>query len=1378
MSISRVSNRWLNRVYKSIALLLVLFAVLISSLRLMLPYAQNYRQDVEDYINQSYDSNVSIGSLAMGWHKTGPTLVAKDVQLIDNDVAQLTIQNIDIRLHFWQSMLSQRIITDNFVLSQGTLTLDKQALSAKASDTSKNINNPMPSSNDQAPILEGLADLFYEQIAKFSIRDSKVIVNNGDRQRTFLISELNWLNIDNRHLAKADVIVDGLTSNNIKLSMDVVGNNSKDITGTIYLEGNNLNITPWLDQVLAIENEKTSSSINFSAWLTIESGLAQQLQLAFDDSEISWQYQNVSHNFSFDKGQILLSNLDDLNTLKVDSSALQFRANDQAWQPLSIEVNRNEDDFFAYISHLDLSSLTRLTPLFSGDNKIRDLVNDLAMQGSVNELFFQSKAGEYLLSAEFEDFSNEFSQGIPGIRNSHGSVLFAEQQLVVELQATQGALDFERHFVLPIPYEQLDVNLTVDFNEQGWQLTTQQVNIESKELKLSAEIGVDAPVDGLAKMSLLASISDGHVEYAHHYFPLTSMSESLVSYLKKGLVGGDIEQALVIYHGAFVNFPFEDHSGIFTVDAELANSQFNFDDDWADITGFAANLNFTNNSMMITGRAGSLSGLNVYGVEVGIAELSRDPILTVDIELEKVNPANVTELMLNSSLKDSVGKTLQQLNISEEINGEFSLQLPLDRTDEVVAQGIINFNDNQLDLTSPEMSFSHLNGQLTFNNDLINTRDFTLMWQGLPLAINVKGMDKESYFSTNIEINAEWQQQNWQAHVPELLKGYAQGQLKLKGELALNSHHDGGFSYTFDAKSPLLGLALNIPAPYNKSPTTTSAFSLNVSGGLNSSSIDVTLGDELSFYGMLNYTSNNNDAPNRNDATITSEPESTDVYFSKAHLILGNEKMLLPMDGFHITSALTEADFASWQPFVMDILDSISDENDISQLASNSSEGLAENISKETKETKETKARKSLLEKPDRIRGSIGKLNILGQTLTDVSFNVLDQNQWWLLQLNAKEARTEIKFFPSWLEQGIEVNADFLHLSNEVSEDEQPKALVSQVEQTTLDKTFFNSVPPMRFSCDSCSVGLADFGKLSFELLRKNSDKIELVNFSAGRNKSYLSLNGYWQFINNEMNGENEGVISKTFLLGQLSANDIEFEMEKLGFASSIKESGAALDFSFDWLGGPQDFLVSELNGNIKVKLDDGVLADVKDRARVASILSLGSLARKLKLDFRDIFSEGMFYSNITGDFHIKHGVIYTENTKMKGAAGDLTIKGNTDLTAGLLDYRMNYKPNLTSSLPTIAWIATLNPVVFLTGLAINEIITATVIYEVVFEVTGDVDEPVVREVNRKNQDVSVGSSSPPKFIDKNETPNKENEPKIETFKDIKKSTQSGELDG
>jgi uncharacterized protein YhdP len=139
---------------------------------------------------------------------------------------------------------------------------------------------------------------------------------------------------------------------------------------------------------------------------------------------------------------------------------------------------------------------------------------------------------------------------------------------------------------------------------------------------------------------------------------------------------------------------------------------------------------------------------------------------------------------------------------------------------------------------------------------------------------------------------------------------------------------------------------------------------------------------------------------------------------------------------------------------------------------------------------------------------------------------------------------------------------------------------------------------------------------------------------------------------------------------------------------------------------------------------------------------------RKLSFDFRDIFSDGMFYSELKGSFMVKDGVAYTDNIQMNGTAGDLTIVGNTNINNGNLDYRMSYKPNLTSSLPVLAWIATLNPVTFLAGMALDEVITSTVIAEINFEVTGNLDDPQFKQVSRKNQNISVGRSSPPKIVE------------------------------
>ena len=453
-------------------------------------------------------------------------------------------------------------------------------------------------------------------------------------------------------------------------------------------------------------------------------------------------------------------------------------------------------------------------------------------------------------------------------------------------------------------------------------------------------------------------------------------------------------------------------------------------------------------------------------------------------------------------------------------------------------------------------------------------------------------------------------------------------------------------------------------------------------------------------------------------------------HFSRAHLVLGEDKMLLPTNGFHISTTLAQADFNLWQPLISDIIDTIStSETPISakELVNDSP---------------------SLFSTPERIRGNVEQLELLGQTLNNVSFNLFDQKNWWLLELNAKETRSRIKFYPDWLTQGVDVKADFLHLKTSVKKKE---GVVAQETDTPVEEqsNVFDNLPKIVLQCDECKLDELNLGEVNLSLIRRAKDIIEIERFTGKRKQAHFNLSGQWQ-KNDEVN--------VTSLKGKLALKDIEYELEQLGYGSIIRDSGGKLNIDLNWQGGLHDFSFTKLNGKLKAKIDDGYLAEVSDKARIFSVLSLQSIVRKLTLDFRDIFSNGMFYQEIKGDYNLANGVLYTKNTRMNGTAGNLYIKGNTSFATNTLDYKMSYKPNLTSSLPVLAWVATLNPVVFLAGVAIDQVITSKVVSEFNFELTGNVSEPNFKEVNRKSRDVTVGRSTPPKFVDNVETYNKQDD--------------------
>lgn len=1356
MSVSTVLNRWLKRLYKLLAVLLVVFAVLISTLRLFLPYAHNYRQDVEDFLNNSYNSNISIGSLAMGWGKSGPTLISKHVELLADNNSKIYIDSLAVELNFWRSIRTRQWVTKDFVISGAKLEFEQLALANSGDDL-----NDEKASEDS--LLDSLSVIFLEQISRFSIRDSHVLYRTASGTRAFTINELFWVNKHNRHQANGTVIVDGLSSNNLKVLLDFQGPRFDKLNGQAYLEANEIDITPWLGRALAIKDANTHSAINFNAWLTVTAGQPELIQFALGKNEIIWQHQNKAQTFEVVGGDIQIKVLEPL-AFSVLTSPITVKRNGVETNKIVLTAKANGENISGYINAIELASFAGISPLLSDDVGLEKLLFDLDAVGRVEDIYFRSNANDTAFTASFNDIDSHYSQGIPGIDNVSGELIYANNQLQISLNAVDGALHFDKHFKYPIPYSRLSSLINAKFLADSWQLSVENIAFTSSQISLTADLEVNSVKDEPTTMALLASVSEGDAKFAEYFYPHLLMGDNLVNYLNGAIVEGKVNQALVLFNGPLQSFPFNDHEGIFVVDAELAESTFKFDPEWPAIEKFSANLNFTNNSMLITGREGTLTGIDVTGVEAAIADLAGEGVLTVDASFTKTQPQLVRQLMNASPMQDSVGATLDQVIISGPIDGDFSLILPLATPEDVIAKGHVDFKNNAVALQTPAMNFKQVNGRLDYNNDVITATGVKLDWRGMPLTINVTAQQKTELYNVNIETLGQWEPEQWQAQLPNELIKYANGKVAWQGMLELEFIGEK-FFYDYKATSDLHDVALAIPSPFTKAEEQPTTVGLHAFGDDKNSTINAKVGNNINFYGLLDHQQ---------------------TQFSLAHLVLGKQQSWLPTQGFHITADLANADYQEWQPLVLDILAALNSE----VTESDSSKPLLNSLASDEAE------QVSLFSIPEKIHGQVDNLNIYGQNFQQVNFDFLPQPNWWLLDVNAKELRGSAKFYPDWLAQGIDIAADFIHLTSVKPEIEPTTAngntndevalpatvaqadnaekennstasisivdteniqgtqkdnstveLLSTVPQKTAviinqesNTEIFKAFPPLKVACGNCKFDNYDFGEVNFAITRENNDTLLLNNFKASRDKSSLAFDAKWQLNNSD---------STTSIKGSLATNNVAREIENIGLVSIIKDSGVNMEYDLTWQGGPHDFAIATLNGALLTTFDDGYLADVDDKGvRIFSFLSLQSLVRKLSFDFRDIFSDGMFYSELKGDFSLKDGVAYTDNVMMKGAAGDLSIVGNTNLNNAELDYRMTYKPNLTSSLPVLAWIATLNPVTFLAGVALDEVITSTVIAEINFEVTGRLDEPQFKQVSRKNKNISVGKSSPPKIVD------------------------------
>jgi uncharacterized protein YhdP len=374
----------------------------------------------------------------------------------------------------------------------------------------------------------------------------------------------------------------------------------------------------------------------------------------------------------------------------------------------------------------------------------------------------------------------------------------------------------------------------------------------------------------------------------------------------------------------------------------------------------------------------------------------------------------------------------------------------------------------------------------------------------------------------------------------------------------------------------------------------------------------------------------------------------------------------------------------------------------------------------------------SILDAPKRIYISADSALLAGQKLTNLELVAKNTSDSWLFDINAKETRMEMALYKDWLAQGININADFIDIATW-----QPM----EAEEVAKPELNPNHFPPINFSCKRCSILNNDLGKVDFVLTRSASG-MHIDSLRLNNDHALLYAEGDW-FMN-------QGQTS-TRLKGEFSSSDFGALLKGFQFNSGIKDSKASTKFDLSWQQAPHEFNFASLSGDMDWRLTDGYLTEITDKgSRIFSILSLDSLVRKLKLDFRDVFAKGFFYDKMTGSFQIQNGVVETRDTFVDGGAGEINMLGFTDLNNQELNYQISFVPKVTSSLPVIvAWMV--NPATALAALALDQVLTsAKVISNIKFSLTGTFDEPVIEELGRDSKEITLPARITPSDVEVN----------------------------
>lgn len=1249
------------------AVLIVMLAVSISLLRYSLPYLEGQKHTIANWISAQYGTEVKIGHIDAGWRGVGPVLEINDIQLINGEQSpiHLTIDKTQIDVDFWASVRARQLVSKRFNLIGLNMVVDANQTSPDSSDF---------------PIVTALRNLFLEQLQRFSVIDSSLTIINQQDSQEISIQRLGWINQGQRHQGVGQMKVADLTSNSASFVLDLFGKNN-ELNGTFYADAQELDLSPWIKQVVPGDTPFKQSRVNFKLWADIQNSRIVDVLGQLGDSQFGWDdQQQTSINL---QGGYLTARahtdgwLINLNDLQFSTSA---RTGDNTHAILSatgyLDENRN---LTLNLHDIPIAPFSPAVAVLT-DSGIASALQHLSPQGVVTQAALYVDEQGVKAKLDLAQITTQEWGNIPGLQDIQLGFNWQYHQGQLVIHGQDGQLESTQLLGHPQAYQQFTAQAFINSSEQGIELDAPEITFTSSSLNFNLSFAYQSKDDWLSISSHIAPMP---VSEVRQLFPESLMGENTYRYLNQALVSGTMQGADIIWNGSTSDYPFEHQQGIFQANVDIDGAEFDFDSDWPNLQQLQLNLLFENQGLWMSSQQGRLMDVPMQSLAADIPVLAADGLLSIDIATQAA-AEQVSAMMLKGGLADSVGKALQEIQLSGPLQTTIHLHIPF-TDEEVVASGKVDLVNTPVYFDSLDLAFDKLNGQIRFENAHIQATGIRATLAGQDILLDLDGQDLADGYLTNVAMTGHWDSDALLNEFYPGLANYINGIADWQATLALTIPEQG-FDYHFQLDSELPNLASTLPAPFAKQATQKLPFSLTVEGDQLASTVNATLGKQVHFDGILPHQ---------------------EKRFSRAHLAIGTQPVMTMGVGFSISADLPNIDFDHWYAALHSLINQAP-----------------------------TLTGKPVLGQPERIFINTGELIALGQQFHKVAATVKLQNEDWLIDVMAHELKMDITLNHDWLGKGVDIDADYINLVDW-------KEIKTQG-TNTFSQPDLSQFPPLRFRCQRCRYQQYDLGKVDLSLSRI-SNGVRIDQLSLHKDDSRLQATGKWY------NAQGNQI---TALSGDFNSEDFGDLLKDYELNSGIRDSDANIKFDLSWQGAPQQFNYASLNGKVDWRLGDGYLTEVSDKgARIFSILSLDSLLRKLRLDFRDVFTKGFFYDKMTGTFQVNNGRVNTNDSSIDGAAGEMQLKGYTDLPTKQLNYRIAFTPKITSSLPVIvAWMV--NPATAIAALALDEMISsAKVVSSIDFSLTGTLDEPQLKELGRDSREIMLPA--------KNTLPDKGEEPEL-----------------
>ncbi|MFD2366320.1 YhdP family protein [Pseudoduganella sp. GCM10020061] len=901
---------------------------------------------------------------------------------------------------------------------------------------------------------------------------------------------------------------------------------------------------------------------------------------------------------------------------------------------------------------------------------------------------------------------------IPGVDNLTGSVDASDKGGEVRLASRQVVLQLPGYFAEPaMPFDRLDADLRWAF-EDGNRLRLDIGSLHFAQGQLSGSLRGRhtlplKPGAGAAVADLHGTLTGFDIGTVGRFLPL-STPPHLHTWLTTALEGGMLNDAAIRLRGDLSHFPFhgdrpaERAQGEFRVAARIADGRLNYDpshtgpDGKSPLWPVAERINgtivFDRARMEIHAQTASTRGVALSDIKAVVPDLSAaDKLLEIDGKAAAPLQGFV-DYMAASPVLGWIGHFTERTRATGNARLGIKLQIPLSHPRDTKVRGALQLQGNEIALFPELPAVQNATGRIEFFERGVTLPNIAGSFLGGPLTVS-GGSQREGGIVVRLagSATADGIKRAWPAPEMQRLATRFSGATRFAGLVTVR---DGQVQVAVD--SSLAGLGLHFPAPLSKAaaeplPLRFVLNSLPPAGEVGRDELRVSLGQLVQARYQREKTANgawrvvrggigvNNPAP---------EPDS----------------------GLLLNVSLKSLDVDQWTALGREIAGG----GGAAVQRASAGPGLAQYVV------------------PDVTAARATELVIGGRKLDEVVVGATHTKGTWQASIDSRQ----IGGYLTWDDAGGGQNLGKVtaRLSSlvipESAQDEVKNLLEGDNDRSA-------TIPALDVVAERFVLFGKEFGKI--ELVANNSQvavgkEWKISKLAISNPDGDLDATGRW--VSKDGN-------SITALDFQLGVHDAGKLLDRLGFPDTLKRGKGKLSGEVSWHGLPYKLDTPTLSGSIHLDLGAGqFLKQDPGAAKLLGVLSLQMLPRMLKLDFRDVFSEGLAFDGITASAVINRGVLKTDNLRMHGVAATVLMDGTADIARETADLHVVVIPEFNLGTGPLVYALAVNPVVGIGGFLAQLFLRAPVMRALTYEmkVSGPWKEPVITKIANPNRQAAAAA--------------------------------------